>query len=130
MVQITQNLRLGGVLLRPLPVALPVGIEAVHVVDAGYVDPGTRIPVPVPRAAEVVARFEYAQSMAGAAEPVGKVEARNARADDDDIDSGIRPFCPGGISHQPIITCLQTRVLSNGILHFGPPAGIDANSPE
>src|SRR4029078_3722637 len=99
MVQITQNLRLGGVLLRPLPVALPVGIEAVHVVDAGYVDPGTPIPVPAPRAAEVVARFEYAQSMAGAAEPVGKVEARNARADDDDIYIGSRAVCPVWNSH-------------------------------
>ena len=65
---------------------LPVGIEAVHVVDAGYVDPGTGITVPVPRAAEVVGRFEYAQSVPGAAQAVREVEAGNARADDDDVD--------------------------------------------
>src|SRR6185312_1641208 len=119
MVQITQNLRLGGVLLRPLPVALPVGIEAVHVVDARYVDPGTRIPVPVPRTAEVVGRFEYAQSVAGAGEAVHEIEACNPRTDDDDVYIGLRPVWPGGVGHQPMITPCRPPVSSIGILRFG-----------
>src|SRR5436305_397560 len=89
MVQIAQDLRLGGVLLRPLPVPLPVGIEAVHVVDAGHIDSRTRIPVPVPRAAEVVGRFEYAQSAAGAAQTIGEVQACNTCAHYETSTSGV-----------------------------------------
>src|SRR3954462_8697058 len=69
-VEIAQNLGLGGVLFGPLPAAAPLGIEAVHVIDAGYVDPGTRIPVPVPRAADIIARLEDAHGMPGAAQPM------------------------------------------------------------
>ena len=64
---------------------MPVGIEAVHVVDAWDVDAGTWIPVPVPRAAEVVGRFENAQTVVGPAQPVSKIEARKPRTDNDDV---------------------------------------------
>src|SRR5262245_29266302 len=114
MVQVAQNLRRSGVLLRPLPVALPVGIEAVHVVDAGYVDASTRIPVPVPRAAEVIGCFEDAQSVAGAAEAVGKIKPCNTCAYHYDVEIGRRAVCAGYICHQPIITPRRPPVLRNG----------------
>ncbi len=115
-VQIAQDLRLGGVLLRPLPVPPPIGIEAEHVVDARHVDPGTRVPVPVPRAAEVVAAFEHAQSVSGAAQAVGEIQPRDTRAHHDDVDIRRRSVCPGCLGHHLIITPRRPAVTRTAIL--------------
>ena len=88
-VQVTKDLGLGGVLLRPLPVARPVGVEAEHVVEAWDVDAGTRIAIPVPRAADVVSRLEDPHGQTGHAKAVRRVQARESRAYDHDIDVDI-----------------------------------------
>ena len=93
-VEVSQDFRLGGVLLRPLPVAPPVGVEAEHVVDAGNVDACARVTVPVPGAAEVVRGLENAHAQTLAAETVHRVQPGESGADDDDIDVDIDVMVP------------------------------------
>ncbi len=87
-VQVPQYLGLGGVLLRPLPVARPVRVEAEHVVDAGDVDACAGVAVPVPGAAHVVTLLENAHRMAREPETVRGVQTREAGADDHNIHIG------------------------------------------
>ena len=87
-VQVAQDLRLRGVLLRPLPIAVPFRVEAVHVVDAGYVDTRARVPIPVPRATEIAGRVENAHGVTLASEAIDRVEPREPRADDNDVHIG------------------------------------------
>ena len=88
-VQVPQDLGLGGVLLRPLPVARPVRIEAEHVVDAGDVDAGAGVAVPVPGAADVVAGLEDAHRMTREPKTVRGVQTGEAGAHNHNIRVGV-----------------------------------------
>src|SRR4029450_83564 len=72
--QVTENLWLRRVSLRPPPLLFEVGIEAVGVVDALDVAAGAWVAVPVPRATDVVTALEYGRREAEGAEPVEHVE--------------------------------------------------------
>ena len=111
-VQVPQYFGLGGVLLRPLPVPRPVRVEAEHVVDAGDVDACAGVAIPVPGAAYVVTRLEYAHRKTREPETVCGVQTREAGADDHNIHIGAI-----SISHVLIMAagaCCSRRNRSQG----------------
>jgi hypothetical protein len=81
-VDIGEDLRLGGVALGPLPLLLQIVRERVGVVHALDVAAGARVAVPVPGAADSLARLEDARREAEPAQPVQRIESREAGADD------------------------------------------------
>src|SRR6185437_5503845 len=82
---VLEDLRLGRVALRPAVLLLQVRGEGERVVDAFHVDPGTRVAVPVPGSADVIAGLEHDAAQAEPAQPVQHVHAGEAGADDHDI---------------------------------------------
>ena len=98
MIQVAQDLRLRGVALRPLPLALQVGVEAVGVVDALDVAARTWIAVPVPRAAHAVGALQHDGGEPEAAQAMQHVEPREPGAHHDDVElviaQAIRPTVP------------------------------------
>src|SRR5262249_37399531 len=119
--QIAENLGLRRVPLRPLPLGLELGIEAVRVVDALDVATGARIAVPVPGAADVVAALDHRGSEPEAAQPVEHVEPCEAGAYHHDVEvpiaEAVRPNLPCG---HPTSFHLECRPKSIG-RSFGPP---------
>ena len=66
---VAEDLGLGGVALGPGPFLLEVGVPAVGIVDREDVAAGTRIPVPVPGATDVVSGLEHDGAEPGAPHP-------------------------------------------------------------
>jgi hypothetical protein len=85
-VEVGEDLGLGGVALRPLPLLLQVGVEGVGVVDAFDVAPAARVAVPVPGAAHVGPGLDRHHAKALLAMLVEGVEPPEAGADDEDVD--------------------------------------------
>ena len=85
---VAKNLGLGGVLLRPLPLLLQRPIKAVGVVQTLHVAAGTRVAVPVPGAADIVARFEDHGRKTQAPKPMEQVHAGKSSANDDHVEVG------------------------------------------
>ena len=92
-VGVREDLGLRGVPLGPLPLLLQVLVEPVGVLHALDVAAGTRIAVPVPRAAHAVAGLEDLHGQVLLPQLVQHVEAGEPRADHDDVD------VPGPLSH-------------------------------
>ncbi len=86
--EVAQDLGLRGVALRPPPLGQQLRREGVGVVDALDVAARARVPVPVPGAADVVAPLEGAGAQPEGAQAMEQVEAREAGADDRDIELG------------------------------------------
>ena len=84
--QVTQDLALGRVALAPLPLLLELGVEAVAVVETLDVAACPRVPVPVPRAADVVGRLEGDCVDAELSAAVDQVQAGHAGSDDHGIN--------------------------------------------
>ena len=80
---VAEDLRLGCVALRPHPVLLQLGVEAVAVLHALHVAAGTGVAVPVPRAAHVVGHLHGVGREAQLAQPVQHVHAAEPGPDDD-----------------------------------------------
>ncbi len=95
--QVPEDLGLRGVLLRPLPFGVEVGVPAVGVVDGHDVAAGARIAVPVPRAAHVVGALEDRAREPQPAQPLEHVEAGEPRPHHDDVDP-IGPLAVPGLS--------------------------------
>jgi hypothetical protein len=74
-VEVAQDLRLGGVPFGPLPLLLQVLGEGVGVLHALHVAARARVPVPVPGAADTVTRLEDADGEVRAPQPVQHVQA-------------------------------------------------------
>src|SRR5262249_50413085 len=102
--QVAENLGLRRVALRPLPLLLQLGIEAVGVVEALDVAPRTGVAVPVPRAADVAGALEHHGREPERAEPVERVETGEPSAHDHDVDLGIHGHARGtGVTRHAIV---------------------------
>ena len=84
--EVAEDLRLCGVALGPLPLFVELRVPAVGVVDALHVAPRAGIPVPVPRAADVVARFDGDRCESHLSETMQQVQPGEAGADDHHVD--------------------------------------------
>jgi hypothetical protein len=84
--RIAENLRLAGVALRPGPLLLELVRESVRVLHALDVAAGTRVAVPVPRPADVVARLEDHGAQPGPPQAMEHVHAPESGAHDDGIE--------------------------------------------
>src|SRR5690606_3064246 len=84
-VEVAQDLGLGGVALGPLPLLLQLAGEGVGVVGALHVAPGAGVAVPVPRAAHAVALLDDGHGHPLLAQAMEEVEAGEPGADDDDV---------------------------------------------
>ena len=92
MLDVAQDLRLGGVALGPAPLLLELVGEGVGVVQALDVAAGARVAVPEPGAADAAAGLEDARRQPQAAQAVEHVQAGEAGADDDNVEGdGRRP---------------------------------------
>ena len=100
MLQVAQDLGLGGEALAPPPLLLERVGELVGVLDAVEIAAGARVTVPVPGAADPAALLQDAHREPHRAQPMEHVEAGKARADNDRIEvrrsRGAQPF---GIRH-------------------------------
>ena len=85
MIDVAQDLRLGAVALRPLPLLLQCVGEAVGIFQAFDVAARAGIAVPEPGAADAAARFVGTDREAQAAQAMDGVEAGEAAADDGDV---------------------------------------------
>ena len=110
MLEIAQNLRLGGEALGPPPFLLEFLRELVGIFDAVGIAAGARIAVPVPRASHPAAGLEHSHREPHPAQPVQHVEPGEPGADDDRIDIACGPaprgrargrHGPGRARHEP-----------------------------
>ena len=108
--EIAQDLGLGGVLLRPLPRRLQLGVERVAVVRRLDIASRTGIAVPVPGAADIVGGLQCHGREAGLAQAMKQIEAGETGTDDCDID----------LLHVLRACCVRHRFLPLG---YGGPAG-------
>ncbi len=83
---VRQDLGLGGVPLRPAPFLLELVAEGVRVIHALDVAAGAGIAVPIPGAADAAARLEDPRGQAEAAQAVQHVQAGEPRADNDRVE--------------------------------------------
>ena len=111
--EVAQDLGLGGVLLRPLPLAFEFGVERVLVVEALDVAARARVAVPVPGATDVIGGLERHRRHAEPAQPVQQIEAGHAGADDDHVDVDL-------------VRCLHSR---HGALSHSPRAVLRPDGP-
>ena len=88
MVQVAQQLRLGGVALAPLPFVLQFLGEGIGIFLALDIHPGPGIAVPVPGAADPVAGLPGMGGQPHAPELVQEIEARKAGADNGNVEFG------------------------------------------
>ncbi len=86
MVDIFQDLGLGRIPLGPAPFLLQRVVEGVGVIHALDIAARTRVTVPVPGAADIVARLEHDGRKPALAQPVEHIEPGKAGSDDDGID--------------------------------------------
>src|SRR5882672_3000130 len=84
--EVAQDLRLGGVFLRPFPRALQLRIEGVAVVDGLNVATRAGIAVPVPGAADIASLFQYHRGEACLAQPMQEIQAGKAGTDNNHVD--------------------------------------------
>jgi hypothetical protein len=73
--QVAEDFRLRGIALRPLPLGLELGIEAIGVVQTFDVAAGAGVAVPVPGAADTVTGFDDLGGEPGATEAKKLIEA-------------------------------------------------------
>src|SRR5438128_1727054 len=85
-IDVGQNLRLGGVPLAPLPFLLQLVRERVRIVHALDVAARARVAIPVPGAADAVARLEDAGRQPELAQAVEHVEPGESGPDDDRVE--------------------------------------------
>ncbi len=85
-VEVAQDLGLGRVLLRPLPLLFEFRVERVLVVEALDVATGTGVPVPVPGAADVAGRFQGHRRHTDPTELVEQIQPRHPGADHHHVD--------------------------------------------
>ena len=88
-VGVGEDLGLRGVLLRPLPLALELRVEAVRVIDRHDVAAGAGVAVPVPGAADAVGGLEHHGGESEAAQAVQHVEPGESGPDHHDVN--VRP---------------------------------------
>ncbi len=88
--------------LAPVPLLLEFFAETVGVLDGGHIASRARVPVPVPRATDIVGRFQNADRMSRPAKPVQRIHPRKPGPDDNHVK-----FLTG--SHSPIIPCRKRR---------------------
>ena len=93
---VPQDLGLGGIPLRPAPFLLELVAEGVRVVHALDVAAGAGIAVPIPGAADAAARFEDPRGQAEAAQAVEHVQAGEPSADDDGVEVAALPWADRG----------------------------------
>ena len=86
MIHVAQDLRLGAVALRPLPVLLQLVRERIGVLHALHIAAAAGIAVPEPRAADTAASFVHPHSEAQLAQAVERIEAGDAASDDDGVE--------------------------------------------
>src|SRR5262249_32077061 len=120
-VQVPQDLGLGGVALGPRPLLLDLGRERIAVVHRLDVAAGPRIPVPPPRSADAAGGVEAPDREAEGAQPVVRVQAGEAGADDDRVDIGRSSGHDASLPR--IYDVTQTRISAPG----GP--AVSASSP-
>ena len=85
-VQVTLGLGLAGEMLLPVPFVEQFLRERVAVGPAFGIEPGARVAVPVPGAANAGAGFEYPHREAEFPQSVELIKARDAGADDDGVE--------------------------------------------
>jgi hypothetical protein len=93
-VQVGEDLGLRRVFFAPFPFLVEGGGEAVAVLHAFNVDPGARIAVPVPGAAEVGGGFDHDSAHVLLAQPVEHVEAGKTGSHHDGVKG-----CSGSGAH-------------------------------
>jgi hypothetical protein len=77
-VQVAKDLRLGGVLLAPVPLLLKLLVKGIRVVHAFDIASRAGVAVPVPDSADTVRGLEHPDGQAGTAQPVQRVQAGEA----------------------------------------------------
>ena len=83
-VGIAFKIGLGGKLLRPVPFLLEFIVEAIGIFDALDINPRAGVAVPVPRAADAIARFK-AHDLVIIAQTPDRVKAGEPRPDHDNV---------------------------------------------
>ena len=97
--QVGQDLRLSREALAPLPLTLDLVGEGVRVVHRLEVAPRTRIPIPIPRTTRTAGPIEALNPQPQlVAQLVHRVQAREARSDDDDIAVRLHHVPPALVS--------------------------------
>src|SRR5262249_53330477 len=86
--QIAQDLGLRRIALRPLPLALEFGIEAVRIVEAFDVTASARVPVPIPSSTDIAGAFEDFGRKPIPPQPVQHVQPGNTGPHDEDVNVG------------------------------------------
>ena len=86
MVDVTQDLGLGAVALRPMPFLLQLVGKGIRILHAFDVAATPRIAVPVPGAANPTAGLEGAHFEAEFAQSIDRVETADSSADDNRIE--------------------------------------------
>ena len=86
MLGVAEDLRLRGVALGPAPFLLERRVELVGVLHAFDIAARARITVPVPGAADALARLQHQRPETHGAQPVQHVETGEAGADNDGIE--------------------------------------------
>ena len=89
-IDVPQDLRLGGVPLGPRPFLLELLRERVRVVHALDIAAGTRVTVPVPRAPDAAARLVHPRREPDLAQAVEHVQPGQASPDDDRVEGAAR----------------------------------------
>lgn len=115
-VQVAQDLRLGGVPLGPLPLGEELTGERVAVVDALDVAPGARVAVPEPRAADVGSPLEHPGAQPEPAQPVEHVQAGEPGPHHGhvDVDRGARSCSNWRLVHTPYLKARLARATAGG----------------
>src|SRR5262249_901059 len=125
--QVAKDLGLCRVALRPLPLLLQLGIEAVGVVEALDVAARTGVAVPVPRAPDVAGALQRQGREAERAEPVGRVETGDPSAPGPDVALGIHGHVPGTrVSRHAVVLARSVPRSRQGT---GPGASRSAGAP-
>src|SRR6266496_1100890 len=86
MIDVTQDLRLGAVALRPMPFLLQLVGKGIRILHAFDVAATSRVAIPVPGAANPSAVLEGAHSEAEFTQSIDRVETADTSADDNRVE--------------------------------------------
>src|SRR5713226_3202605 len=84
-IDVSQNFWLGRIELRPFPLALDLVGKRKGILHAFDIAAGSRIAIPVPRAADRTGRLQHANRISVAAQSMKRIQTGKARANDDDV---------------------------------------------
>ena len=100
-VDVAQDLALGGVLLRPVPLLLELSGERIAVVDALHVAARTRVPIVIPGSADIGRRLEHPYRQPLGPQFVQGVQACEAGTDNHRVQILLDMLCGCNVHRDP-----------------------------